>query len=99
MKSTRDKKTVRMAKRFTEIKKLMKILADEENEIKKTLKAIMHDLNTKVLVTDEFAITLTNRFRTDLDKEILEELLGDSIKNAYTKTEYQIFEIKSSKVF
>jgi len=96
MKVTKNKKTVEMAKRFTDIKVLMKHLAEEEAQIKKDLKALMRDMDTNVLIADQFAIALTDRYRMDLDKQILEELLGNSLKEAFVKTHYQIFEIKKS---
>lgn len=85
-----------MIVRFSEIKKTAKALADEEQEIRNEIKEIMNNLETKVLVAGNYAAVITDRARKDLDKEKIQELLGDDYLDCVIKVSYQIFEVKKA---
>lgn len=94
--TTTNSKILTKIIRFSQIKKRLKALNDEEHEIKTEIKAIMKDLDTKVLVAGDYAAVITDRMRTDLDKELLRDLFGDQLKNAERQVVYQIFEVKKA---
>lgn len=96
MKVINNKEIISMIVRFTDLKKKIKNLSEEEEEIKKELKRIMDDFDTKVLIAGEYAATLTERVRRDLNKEKLQGLLGDDYNKFLIKIKYRIFEVKKA---
>lgn len=96
MKITHNKKILSKIERFSKLKKALKNLSDEEALLKIEIKNVMVDLDTKVLIAGDYAVAITDRFRTEIDKKMLEQLLGEDLKHALRMVEYQIFEVKKS---
>lgn len=93
---TTNEKIHSKVKRFSELKRSLKELSDEEQKIKEELKDIMHNLGTKILISGEFVALITDRARKDLDKQKIQEILGDDFAECLKNVEYQIFEVKKS---
>ncbi len=96
MKTTENKKTIALVDRLSEIIESRKSLETEEREIKSQLKNLMSELDTSILNVGKYVAIISNRVRTDLDKEMVATLLGDKYKDCLKKSEYQIFEVKKA---
>lgn len=96
MKSTEKKETIALVERMAEISEAMKDMSEEYATIKTHLKSLMAEMDTNVLGAGRYVMIISNRFRKDLNKELVQALLGERYKDCITTAEYQTFEVKKS---
>ena len=71
-------------------------------ELEKKEKLLKDYFREQLLIADsvtvgDFVVTITERERTDIKRDELKLLLGESFKNYEVKTKYQIIDVKRSK--
>lgn len=96
MKTTEKKATLALINRLSDINAASKELAAEAASIKAELKSIMLDMDTKVLAAGDYILVISDRVRTDVNKDRVQQLLGTNYEKCLKKIDYQTFEIKKS---
>lgn len=96
MKTTENKSTIALVERLSEIIEAKKHLEKAERDIKADLKAIMSDLGVQALGAGGYVMIISDRVRTELDKEMVKAALGIRYNEFLKKSEYQIFEVKKA---
>lgn len=96
LKITENKRTIALVDRLSEINEVLKALAQEQATIKTDLKALMVEMETNVLGAGKYLLVINDKVRTDLDKAMVQKLLGDKYADCIKKTDYQTFEVKKA---
>ena len=96
MKTTQNKTIIGLVNRLSEVIETRKSLDTEEKSIKAALKDAMAEFNTNILGAGNYVMIISDRTRSELDKELVKSLLGEKYDGCIKKSEYQIFEVKKA---
>ena|SRR5438552_2101966 len=97
MKTTRKPELIMQLDQLSSIIETRRKLEKEEQKIKKNLKQIMDEMETTILRAGDNLAIISERFRTELNKDELLAYLGDEkMREFESLVQYRIFEIKKA---
>lgn len=96
MKTTENKTIIAIIERLSNTIAARKEIVAEEESLKESVKDILKGFESNILSAGGYIAIVSNRTRTDFDKDKLRALLGEKLKDFEKKSEYQTLEIKKA---
>jgi len=94
MKTIRSQAVIDQVELFNELREEQKKIEANLKIIREALMEVLGDEHSAK--AGEFLLLVSDRVRTDLDKEALAAEFGDKLKNFQKQSSYQILEIKKA---
>lgn len=94
MKIVTDSKLIALANDFADIRETMKAMERRQKDLRASLVAALGDDNSAMI--GEWLLVLSERVRTDLDKDALAEALGERFKEFQRASSYEVLDIKKA---